>query len=59
MSKFAKKRQESRLTFGTRSSDISTGSTQLYQVVDAIAAVARMLYFGKKKKEHGQIEEKV
>ena len=47
MSKFAKKRQESRLTFVTRSSDVSKGSTLLYQAIDAIAAVARMLYFAK------------
>ena len=47
MFKFAKKCQESRLTFGTRSSDVSKGSTPLYQAVDAIAAVARMVYFAK------------
>ena len=45
MSTFAQKRQESRLTLGTRSSAISKGSTPLYQVVDAIAAVPQMLYF--------------
>ena len=56
MSKFAAKRQGSRLTFGTRSSDVSEGSTPLYQAVDAIAAVVRMLYFAK---QDGQIEEKL
>ena len=43
--KFAKKRQESRL--GTRSSDVSKGTITLYRAVDAIAAVACMLYFAK------------
>ena len=38
---------QSRLTFGTRSSDVPKKSTPLYQVVDAIAAVAHMLYFAK------------
>ena len=47
MSEFAKKRQESLLAFGTRSSDVSKGLTPLYRVVDAIVAVARMLYFAK------------
>ena len=49
MYKFAKKRPESRLTFGTRSSDVSKGSIPLYHAVDVILAVARMLYFAKAK----------
>ena len=55
MSKFAKKRQESRLTFGTHSSDLSKGSTPLYQAVDAIA----LMLYSTLQKQDGQIEEKV
>ena len=35
------------ITFGTRSSDVSKGSTPLYQEIDAIVAVTHMLYFAK------------
>ena len=56
MSKFAKKRQESRWTFGTRSSDVSKGLTPLYQQVGAIAALPVCFTL---QKQDGQIEEKV
>ena len=56
MSELAKKRQESRLTFDTRSSDASKGSTPLYQAVMPLQLSPVCFTL---QKQDGQIEEKV